>query len=93
MRIDQDYPVQSADETDPYNDPDWIRWTAALEAQEDCQRGFGLSAGERKLTERGATQFEVVAYRAAYTAESLRRVLKDSGIDMENPYTSDQEIV
>jgi hypothetical protein len=93
MRIDQTFDVQDNDETDPYTDPDFIRWTAALEAQSDCQRGVGIMAGQAKLIDRGANADELRAYKMAYNAEVLRRIASDSGIDMENPYTTHEEIV
>jgi hypothetical protein len=92
-RLDQDVPVQDSDETDPYNAPEFIRWSAALEAQADCQNGLGIMAGQAKLIDRGATADELRAYKMAYNAEVLRRIAKDCGFDMENPYTTEQEIV
>jgi hypothetical protein len=58
-------------DVDLLSDPDFLRWSAELEAQSDVDNRIGLDQGLSRLRSRGASVEEIDAYLGAFNSRIL----------------------
>jgi hypothetical protein len=79
-RLDQEFDVQPATETDLLQDPDYLTHTAREEGEWDYDKGIPILDGFRKLKDRGAISEEIDAYGHGWMRGALFAIARDAGI-------------